>query len=94
MALHKKHSYASPFHERPVAHTFANVGGSYPLGPPSSRARFVMTLFLSARTTRRLSSSRVMPDGQVPDSKWSTSLAGEVKDLLQPRPGQSTVFGW
>ncbi len=66
-----KHSYVTPFHTRSVAHIVDGAGGSFKpkgKGPVSSPTRegFVLKLFVSARTTRRLSCSCVMPEGQVP----------------------------
>ena len=93
---HMKHSYACSlvFHESSVAHDGVFVGALYPpCGPAISREGFVITLFLSVRTTRRSSCARVMPDGQVPDSKWRESAEGEMNDLLQPRPGHEMVLG-
>ena len=90
----RKHSNATPFHDRSVAHVDVFVGASYPIGPPMSREEFVMTLFLSARTTRRLNCSRVIPDGHAPDSKWSTSAAAEINALLQSSPGHLKLLCW
>ena len=90
---HTKHSYATPFQERSVAHDLV-LGASYPPGPQINRSGFVIIRFRSTRTTQSSTSLRVMPDGQAPDSKWSVSAATEMNTLLQSRPGHLILLGW
>jgi len=50
-------------------------------------------LFVSTRTTKRLISSRVMQDGQVPDSKWSTKAAFETEGFVAAAAGANGHVG-
>ena len=73
-----------------------------PVVPPSAlvprspihRDGFVMTPPLSTFATTRLTLSRVMPEVHVPDSRWRTRAAVEMKDRPQPFIGHGKLGGW
>jgi len=48
---------------------------------------------MSAQTMKRLRCLRIMQDGQIPNSKWSTRAVFKTKALLQLQLGQRTSAG-